>query len=62
MSCYTKNRMIDLKRWTTPTPEYIPARWDIGKIILYPKSVTLQDVNERWTKASKYLMGEDTAK
>ena len=62
MNCYTKNRMIDLIRWSTPTLDYNPAKWETNKIALYPKTSTPHDFNKRWDKASKYLMGEDTAR
>ena len=62
MSCYITNRMLDLIRWTTPTLDYNPARWETDKITLYPKTGTPHDFNEQWDKANKYLMGKDTVR
>ena len=59
MNCYTDDRMSDLIKRTTPTIDYNPAKREADRITLYPKTATLHDFNERWDKASKYLMGED---
>ena len=62
MNCYTEDRMSDLIKWTTPTIDYNPAKREADRITLYPKTATPHDFNERWDKASNYLMGEDTAR
>ena len=62
MSCYTKNMMIDMIRWSTPTVDYNPAKRETDKTTLYQKTGTPHDFNKRWAKAGKYLMGEDTVR
>ena len=54
--------MTDLIKWTTPTIDYITAKREEDGITLYPSNTTPHDFNQRWDKASKYLMGEDTAR
>ena len=47
-------------RWSTPTLDYNPAKWETDKITLYLNTGTPHDFNKQWDRASKYLMGEDT--